>query len=125
MQQLSTEKAEDLTYFSSLGVTRKLQLQQSWCHIITMLPKHIGRYHTILFGKAVCLSADLGKGEHRCQYFQKWCLNSVYFELFVCYTPLSLPPIAQSTEALAYFHSLSKAIYSLQIKTRQIEFTPQ
>lgn len=107
MRQLSTEKAEDLTYFSSLvGVTRKLQLQQSWCHIITMLPKHIGRYHTKLFGKAVCLSADLGKGEHSCQYFQNWHLNSVYFELFVCYIPLSLPPIAQTAEVLAYFQPL-------------------
>lgn len=121
-------KAEDQSHFSSLvGVMRKLQLQQSWSHIIMMMvPKHISRYHTKLPGKAVCLSADLGKGEHSRQNLKNWCLNSVSLEPFVWYVPFSILPVAQTTEVLAYFQTLflSKSTSSLQIKTKQIEFIP-
>lgn len=48
-----------------MGARRKLQLQQSWCHFITMmLPKHSGRYHTKLSGKAVF---DCRHGKRRTQ----------------------------------------------------------
>lgn len=115
-QHLSIEKAEATDIFHlTHGSNEKATVPagQSWCRITTvMLPKHTCRYHTKLSGKAVCLSADLGEGEHSCQDSLNWCLNPVLFEPFVWYVPFSILPIIKTTEVLAYFQTLSKLMSS-------------